>query len=258
MVEGEPKDSGVEILSKAGAVIGFLRDAGESTVAEVADAVGEPVSSTYRLIGNLLQLGWVDSGARRGVYRLGLSFMDIGGRYEDAIDIRQSALPALRSLRRETGATSFLCLRRGTNAVCIERVEGADVRSLAMRLGDALPLAVGAAPLALLAFLPWGEREAAIEQVVSASAGRYDASSIRRSVEWTRERGYSVSDGDVTPGISAIGAPVFDHRGELQAALSVSGLHHRILGDEAATARLVVDAAVEVSAALGFRADGGL
>jgi DNA-binding IclR family transcriptional regulator len=38
-----------------------------------------------------------------------------------------------------------------------------------------------------------------------------------------------ISDNNVTPGIAAIGAPIFDHRGEVAASLSVSGLREGIL-----------------------------
>ena len=46
----------------------------------------------------------------------------------------------------------------------------------------------------------------------------------------TRKNGYALSDADVTPGIAALGAPIFNHRHELEASLSISGLRDQILG----------------------------
>ena len=61
-----------------------------------------------------------------------------------------------------------------------------------------------------------------------------------------------MSDEDVTLGIAALGAPIFDWYGRLQAALSISGIRPAILGDDAeAMQRLVVEGAREVSQALG-------
>jgi len=66
-----------------------------------------------------------------------------------------------------------------------------------------------------------------------------------------------VSDGDVTPGIAALGAPVFNHRGEVVGALSISGLRVQVLGPEVRTRniKLLVEAADAASARLGWAND---
>ena len=71
-------------------------------------------------------------------------------------------------------------------------------------------------------------------------------------IDQVRRRGYAVSDGDVTPGIAALGAPVFNHRGDLVAAISVSGLRAQVLGDqERRNIELIRAGAQAVSKALG-------
>ncbi len=249
---------GIEIVAKADAVVVALSKKGEATVAEIAELVGEPVSSTYRLLTSLTRIHWVARGSRRGLYRLGLFFMRIGGVVEDSVDIRERALPTLRMLLKETGETSYLCIRHGTRAVCIERLEGRDVRSLELRLGASLPLAVGAAPRCLLAFLPEGEREVLLEQSLRETAIERQAvrrEDVERELTLARERGYAISDGDVTVGVAAIGAPVFNQRGELVGAISVSGVREHILGDRGRRiVRMLVEGATTVSRTLGYHA----
>jgi DNA-binding IclR family transcriptional regulator len=245
----------MEILSKADAIMRELEEHGELSVARLAESVGEPVSSTYRLITNLVAIGWVEAGSKRGLYRLGLYSMSVGGRLEDRISVREAALPSLKSLLEETAATSFLCVRRGSRAVCIERLEGRDVRSLALALGDSFPLYRGAAPLALLAYLPGSERDAVLagfEAQRKADPSTPARSDIKRSINKIRDNGYSLSDGDVTPGIASIGAPIFNHRGELEAAISISGLRAEVIETSVPTIRLVQEAAANVSRSLGF------
>src|SRR4051812_18167432 len=150
---------GLELIFKVDAVITALEHHGEMTAAELAEALGEPLSSTYRMLQSLTGVGWIDRSPRRGRYRLGLPMMTIGSLVEDSLDVREVARPSLQLLLSETGSTSFLCVHRGARAVCVERLEGRAVRSLAMQLGSSLPLYAGAAPLALLAFLPEPERE---------------------------------------------------------------------------------------------------
>lgn len=248
--------AGLEILAKADAVVQLLEQRGELTAAAIAAEVGEPVSSTYRLLTNLGAIGWVDPGSRRGQFRLGVYFMRVGGRLEDRISVRDASVPSLKSLLASTNATSFLCLRRGTRAVCVERFEGRDVRSLALALGDSLPLYLGAAPVALFASLPEGERKAVIDQFDAMRASDPsipNRDELERIVERTRERGYSISDGDVTPGIASLGAAVYNHRGEVEAAVSISGLRTTVLSDVVPTVDLVLEAALTTSRALGYR-----
>jgi len=65
--------------------------------------------------------------------------------------VRNPAANAFESAEEKEAIGSGV--RRGPRAVCVERLEGRAVRSLAMQLGSSLPMYAGAAPLALLAFL---------------------------------------------------------------------------------------------------------
>ena len=245
--------AGLELIAKADAVIGVLEARGEASAVEIAKRTGEPLSSVYRLLQSLTGVGWVDRGWRRGTYRLGLLLLTIGGQLEDKLDVRKCALPSLRRLVETTNTTSFLCVRRDTRAVCVERVEGQAVRSLAMQLGSSLPLFVGAAPRAILAFLPPAEQRSSLRAFrLPGDPPRPDAAAIQTDIERVRRDGFALSDGDVTPGIAALGAPVFNHRGELEAAISMSGLRSQILGSaRAANIELITTCAREVSRALG-------
>jgi Transcriptional regulator len=243
---------GLEIISKANAVLSFLESSGERTVNEIAQSIEAPVSSTYRLLSSLIGIGWVDAGSRRGVYRLGLHFLRIGGMVEDRIDIRSVAWPSLLALHDALGASAFLCVPRGHRAVCIERIEGGDVRSIAMRIGDSQPLNRGAAATAILAFLPEVERSAILDEVGLGLSGTADRTAIERQLLETRTTGYSLVDGEVTPGVAALGAPVWNHRGEVEGSITVSGLSQQIVGRRATAIRLILDAARAVSIALGW------
>ena len=248
---------GSELIAKVNSVITALERHGEISAADLAIVLDEPLSSTYRMLQSLTAIGWIDRGPRRGSYRLGLRLMTIGGLIEDSIDIRESALPYLRSLLHDVGATSFLCLRRDARAVCVERLEGQSVRSLAMRLGGSLPLYAGAAPRALLAFLPASEQRAVLRSNhrLPGDPAQPDRADLERDLALVKKQGYAVSDGDVTPGVAALGAPVFNHRHELVAAISISGLRAQILGAQRRrNVRLIVAAARGVSAALGDEA----
>ena len=252
--DAEAAGPGLELIVKVDAVMTALERHGDINAADLAIVLGEPLSSTYRMLQSLTAIGWVDRGPRRGSYRLGLQLMTIGGLIEDNADIRESAYPYLRSLLDDVGATSYLCVRRDARAVCVERLEGQSVRSLAMRLGGSLPLYAGAAPRALLAFLPASEQRAVLRSNhrLPGDPEQPDQAALDSDLALIKKQGYAVSDGDVTPGVAALGAPVFNHRHELVAAISISGLRAQILGAQRRrNVRLIVAAARGASAALG-------
>lgn len=249
------RDAGLDLITKVNAVLSILERRGETSAAEIADLTGEPLSSVYRLLQSLVGIGWIDRGWRRGSYRLGLLILTVGSQLEEQLDIRECALPTLRRLNAATSLTTFLCVRRQARAVCVERVEGEAVRSLAMQLGGSLPLFVGGAPRALLAFLPHHEQEAVL-RVDAPQPGdppRPGPSAIAADIARVRGLGYALSDEDVTPGIASLGAPVFNHRGEVVAAISLGGLRAQVLGErQSRHADLIVAGAADASRALGL------
>src|SRR3954454_11493283 len=70
--------SGLDLVTKVGAVLDALERAGELKATEMAGVTGEPLSSIYRLLRSLNGIGWLDKGVGRGSYRLGLMFLMIG------------------------------------------------------------------------------------------------------------------------------------------------------------------------------------
>jgi DNA-binding IclR family transcriptional regulator len=170
-------------------------------------------------------------------------------------DERQAALPVMERIHDEIGQTTFLCVRRGEEAVCIERVDGKQVNLVALSLGGSLPLHAGSAPRALLAFQPPATWKAYLDH---AHLGAFTLKSLttRKAVidelRVTRERGYAISDEDVTPGVASIGVPICDHRGVVRASLSVGGLRDPILGDGSRALELIRAGAAEISRTLGY------
>lgn len=253
----DQQESSIQVLDKASAILDELARHGSASAAELASLIGEPRSSVYRILASLQRHEMVETGSRRGSFQLGLRLLRLGSAVTARFKERDVALPAMERLHAETGETVFLCLRRGHEAVCIERLEGERVQSLALQLGGSLPLHVGAAPTVLLAHEP----ETFLRDYVKSekptdpyTGKRMTVANVSSMVETIREQGYSISDEDVTVGIAAIGAPVFDYKGEIRAALSLSGTKPAILTDDGGRRmiELTVAAALATSEALGF------
>jgi DNA-binding IclR family transcriptional regulator len=252
------RDNPIRALAKAVFLLEQLAEEREATPRRLAELIDEPRTTTYRLLRSLEALDLVEPGSQSGSYRLGWKLMRLGSAVVERLDERQAALPVMERIHERVGETVFLLVRRGRNAVCIERLEGLRVQSLALRLGGSLPLHVGAGPRVLLAWEPEREwesyvAEGALEALTAETPVTRDA--LFAELSRTRERGYAVSDEDVTPGVASLGAPILDYTGGVRAALSIGGMKSLVLGAERDEfVRLLVDGARDISRTLGHEA----
>jgi DNA-binding IclR family transcriptional regulator len=248
---------GVAVIAKAVQLIEQIAEMGEATPAQLAEATGEPRSTVYRLLKSLQELELVEPGRRRGTYLLGLKLFQLGSTVISRFDVRQAALPEMERLHERFEETTFLCVPRGDDAVCIERIDGARVNLLALRIGGTLPLHLGSASRALLAHQPetfWEEYldRRPLEALTPKTPATKEA--VCAELRATRQRGYAISDEDVTPGVASVGAPIFDHAGTVVASLSMGGLRDRILEEPEEPIAAVLAATAAVSRLLGHGA----
>src|SRR5699024_12131 len=140
------------VIIKAAALMTVLETEKIATSTRITELLEEPGSSVFRMLSTLLEAGWVEQTGPRGAYRVGLKMLSLSEELLRRMDIRRIAAPTMQEIHQQTGETTFLCIRHDMNAVCIERIDGIRVNSRVLQLGKSLPLHVGAAPRALLAF----------------------------------------------------------------------------------------------------------
>lgn len=250
----QPRGNAINVLAKAGALLDELHDGGELTAAELAERIGEPRSSIYRLIDSLEDLGYVAPGLQRGHVRLGVKLFKLGVASLRTRGLRENALPQMLELRRLTGHTIFVCVRDEHELLCVERIEGLTVVNNTLRPGTSGPLHVGATGKLLLAVEP----EAFVDEVIGRGLTAFtpytitDPGELRAHLDDIRRTGVSISDQDRLLGIAGIGAGVRDHTGRIVAALSMSGMRTDVLEEhQQENVALTVAAANAISQTIG-------
>lgn len=224
------------------------------SLAEMVARGGYTRTTTYRLLSTLERAGWI--GRNGDLYQLTLRVFRLGATAVGALHLRREASAVMAELAATCGETVYLIVPDGPRGVCVERVEGPSlVRVMVLDVGKSLPLYVGGGPLALLAHRR--DLVAAIlarAPLVTPTGRTLAEGDLLQSLADIREHGYSRSVEDVTSGVGAFGAPIFDAEGVAVAAISVGGLLPTLLAKEDALAAGLKEAAARISARLGHRA----
>ena len=232
----------------------FDRGRPEMSLAEFARRSGYSKSTTYRLLITLVEAGWLERSPANA-FRLTIKAFQVGSVLVDSLELRREAGPIMARMVAELDEAVYLVVPAGTRAVCLERVDGGQgVRMADLYVGGSQPLNLGAAPRALLAFDEARLLPSLLEEGLSRRTEHslVDPADLRSDLAETRQRGYSISDEDVTVGIAAVGAPILGADGVAIAALSYGGLRQNVLPPKRTQLLCLLHACEEISTRLGY------
>jgi len=228
----------------------------ELRVADIARRIGLTRNKAFRLIKTLESRGFLQRVGDH--YRVGTRLLTLGEQAAKPIEaLRVAAQAELESLQEQTQETVYLLAPVGNEAICIARIESTYYLRISVDVGNKRPLYAGAGQKMLLA----GQDEQRLAQVLRHKGPVFteytitDETELRAQLEEIRRRGYSLSLGEVDAGAGAVAAPIYDHSGQMVAALVVGGAMSRVSGNlETVWRDLVVAAAERISVTLGYQA----
>ena len=178
----------------------------------ISQRLGLPKSSAHRLLKTMARKGLLIQAEGGRDYRLGYQLICWGMLAQSSVDLRSVALPALRALSQARDETTFLVVREGNYAVCLERVESRQPMRVTLHVGERAMLHAGASPKVLLAFLPEAERRHILddlELVPLQPSTITSREALAAELATVRAQGYAISLEETAPGTMAIAAPVF-------------------------------------------------
>ena len=222
---------GVQVLSRAALLLRELSTAPEGlTPIALADRVGLPRSTCYRIVGSLCQEGLMRL-APSGKVHIGAGLISIAAAVRR--ELRHEAGPYLKKLSHELHETVELVVLEGEEALFTDQYVPQRALRVVAEVGDRFPLYCTACGKALLAEL--GREEA--EQLVPArldpltSHTIVDRRALLAEIEETRATGVAFDHEEHTLGVSAVGAALQDAGGAM-AAITVAMPAARLEGQE--------------------------
>ncbi|GAA3124705.1 IclR family transcriptional regulator [Planomonospora alba] len=223
-------------------------------VTDIAAETGVSKSTVHRILQSLVEWGFARTDGNGG-YEPGPRILTLAGRVMNRFDPARQASGALAALHERIGYTTHFAVRSGDEAVYVSKLEGRRPYQMPSRVGMSLRLHCTAIGKAVLAQLPADEvRAVAARTGLPRMTPRTLTSvdDLLAHLAEVRARGYALDDEENHPEILCVGAPVFDHTGQVLGGISISALAMDM--DREGLERLapeVVAAAREVSLALG-------
>lgn len=228
----------------------------ERGISEIAQAVNLHKATAHRIVTTLLNYGYLERADDDQRYRLGLKLAGLGFKVVRRMDLRREASPLMTRLVEQWDETCDLSIFDEERVFYVDVIRGSHALTIAASVGQRLPAHCTASGKLFLAHLSSDELEAFLSKPLHAYTEKTITSpdELCSQIETIRRQGYSVDDEELEEGIRAVAAPIWNHKDEIIAAMSIPGPINRITWDRIPDiVDSLVEAANTVSHRMGWR-----
>jgi len=225
------------------------------TITEIADKFNTNPSSLYSILYTLENHGYLSRDQEKR-YSLGMSFPKKGRLVLEQFNLPAKAREELVNLRDEANEAVHLAALNENHLVYIDKVESNRGLKMYSSPGKTAPLHATALGKAMLAHLPEDRLDNILENIALSQETDQSITSkseLKEALSKVRERGYALDDEEFEVGIRCAAGPIHKYDGEVEAAISLTGLAAQI-DDEKLNrmGSLVKKYADKISAKLGY------
>ncbi len=196
------------------------------TLDRLAAEVGLPRSTAYHLVNAMIEEGFVAHLPEEHRYGLGVAAFEVGSGYARQEPLQRITRRHLASLVDAVGQSAHLAVLHGRDVLYVLEERAPGRPPLVTDVGVRLPAQLTASGRAILAALPPAQVRALFPDrtafVDRHGAGPMSLSALRVLLAETRQRGYAVERGEVTPGFASVAAAVLDHNAHPVAGVAVT------------------------------------
>jgi DNA-binding IclR family transcriptional regulator len=225
---------GTAAFSKGIDLMQLIADAAElPTKSELVDKSGLPRQTVHRILKALIaeQLVTETSDHR---FLIGSRMFQFAGRAIEQNEVVRRAEPELKRLSQATQETTHLAVRSGQQMVYLLKQDSPHAIRLATKVGGRVDMHASSIGKSLLAHLPENERDTIVAEIDMRRLTEFtivSRSQLKRQLIGIQAEGYAISDQEAELDIVCFGAPIFDHRGNPIAGVSISVPKFRLAAD---------------------------
>lgn len=246
----------LQTIQKAGELLAlFDRDHADWGVREVALKLKMAKSSTHDLMTSLAKLGLLNK-TENNRYRLGWRLVTLSETLLATTELLREARPVMEELAAQYQETIHLAVLDDTQAVYVDKLEGRQaVRVELTSLGARLYAHCSALGKVLLAY----RSEEEVKRIIRTTGlPKFTPNTITAEEELgqalakIRKQGYAYDLEEIMLDLCCVGAPIYDHNGQVIAAISMSLPAYRFRRSQTEYRDAVVRTAKIISERLGY------
>lgn len=243
----------IQVLERANTLLDVLaRHNQPMSLKSLAEQTGLHISTTHRILNDLVLARMIDRPTS-GHYQLGMRLLELGNLVKARLNVRDVALPIMKTLHQQTRQTINLSMRQNDEIIYIER-------AFSERSGMQVVRAIGGrAPLHLTSvgklFLAQDDKTALLSYATRTQLKGQTKNSIttleklHKELDWVRLHHVARDREELELGVSCMAAGIYDDNHQLVAGLSISAPAERV---QEVWVKLLQDAAFKISHAMGY------
>lgn len=246
----------VQSLDRAFDILELLAEEQQPlSLSKICTAVGLHKTTTHRILDSLKERGYVEKDENTAYYRLGLGFIEISSLYLNKIELKTEADPYLQLLSQELGRTVYLAIMQDYEVAYIGKFEQFNSLRKYSIIGRRKPVYSTSLGKSLL----FDKNDEEIREILQkVEMTQYTETTITdpeefiKEIDESRHRGYSRDNSEMIVGEQCVGAPIYDYRNHVIAAISVAWNGDFTPFDGEKVAALVQETAAQISRRLGY------
>ncbi|MER9174358.1 IclR family transcriptional regulator [Mesorhizobium sp. M0955] len=193
-----------------------------SELAETAELAN---STAHRILGLLVDRGFVEYDQQSRLYTLGLKLLELSQKVNAIVGVAEVARPVMRDLADRSGMLVSLDVLDGVNIVVVERVDPPTRIRIGGELGMRQPIHSTSAGKSMLATLPASERKTLLAGLVLTRQTRntlVDPAAFTAEIAEAERRGFAIGNEENEEGVRSIAVAIPTRQGRRRAALSLA------------------------------------
>lgn len=249
-------DSSLQTVDRALMILELLSKEG-MTATDIQRKLELNKSTVHRLMMTLLNRGFVERNEATGIYQIGLKMVEISSIRLNQVELKTEAYPYLHQLANKLNQSVQLAIYDEGEAVFIEKIEKYMSFHMYCQIGKRIPLYCSAVGKTLLMDKPDTEIVSILKKIEFLTFTQHTHTTIDEVLEDIRvgrRVGYTKDVAEHEDNIYCVSMPVFDYRGKVVAAVSITGFSELIFEEEGQNSReQLAITCQEISKRLGYQ-----
>lgn len=226
-------------------------------LSEIGNKIDLHKSTIHRLLGTLIHKGYVIQDCLTNKYKITIKLYELGVKKIASSDILEASKSYTKELMESLNEVVHLVIRDENDIIYIDKVEADNTIRMSSTIGKRRPLYCTSVGKVMMAYMNQDEvkqiwNNCEIERLTEKTIIDFD--DFLKELENVKNYGYAEDDEENEIGVRCIGAPIFNHKGQVEGAISISGPAFRVTKEKVEEmSKEVIRYAKLISKELGYK-----